>query len=197
MTNTVCIRFVGTDFRHRARSHFGVQTSRTLSNMPPFIPSDADTTRIHGVLSLMAHRDIILLRQVLPQFIRDEDREQDSSACFVFQTEEDSRDVCRSRLERVLSNLPDSELQAIRLVIPMLLLPPDVMPCGHDFVPTTSPRLLRKHAVQRMMLSACSYKCSVSGCEAPCRKLVETQTSNYTSHLRHRCWEHRLVTGQE
>ena len=175
----------------------GVQISRKIPAMPPFIPSDADTARIHGVLMLMAHRDTILLRQVLPQIIRDEDREQDQQARFAFQTEEDSRDVCRNRLERALSNLPDSELQTIRLVIPLVLHPPDIQPCSHDFVPTPVPRPLREHAVQRMMLSACSHKCSVSGCDEPCRKLVETHTSNYTSHTRHRCWDHRLLTGQE
>ena len=165
--------------------------------MPPFIPSNADTARIHGVLSLMAHRDIILLRQVLPQVIRAEDREQNEHARFVFQTQEDSRDVCRNRLERVLAILPDSELQTIRVVIPLVLLPPDIQPCSHDFVPTPTPRPLREHAVQRMMFSARSHKCSVSGCEAPCRKLMETHTSNYTSHTRHRCWDHRCLTGQD
>ena len=72
--------------------------------MPPFAPSESDTARIHGVLSLMASRDTILLRQLLPQFIKDEDGAKDDQARFIFQTQEDSREVCRSRLERVLSN---------------------------------------------------------------------------------------------
>ena len=145
----------------------------------------------------MARRDIILLRQVLPQVIRDQGRERDDHARFVFQTQEDSREVCRSRLELLLSNLPDSELQTIRVVIPLVLLPPDIQPCSYDFVPTPTPRPLREHAMQRMRLSACGYKCSASDCEARCGKLVDTHISNYTSHTRHRCWDHRCLTGQE
>ena len=156
-------------------------------------PSSHDLTRMHSMLSLVSLRDLTLLRQLLPQYAGQPDNTNPEDRTLLMYTTECSRKTSFQNIHVQLSELPQRELEAIQHVLPAIFNPPpalEVDMAGNVVIPRRRSR--SPVWVHRNIFAACGLTCTVSGCTRRCGKLVsQERSSNYTSHLRHRCMEHR------
>ena len=156
-------------------------------------PSNQDLTRMHSMLSIVAMRDLTLLRQILPQYAGQPGNTNPENRTLSLSTTECSRKSSFQNIHVLLSELPQRELELIQHVLPTIFDPPPTLEldtAGNVVIPRRRSRSpIRVH---RNIFAACGIVCTVSGGSNRCGKLVSQERSaNYTTHVRHRCMDHR------
>ena len=164
--------------------------------------------RLRGILPYIASRDLVLLRQMLPQQVRLTERvTTDPTKTFSFQSRSTQnlahKAEAEQRLQEALQSLTERELRLLRQLVPQYQ---QTMVNQADSATTTNTagrfvgpppppttrcrsRSRSRETVDRSFCFRCSVECAYSGCLAPCGKPVFSVGSR--THLRHYCQDHR------